>query len=127
MTMAKPMRRFPAVFVVAMVVSVMTSAATPTQDCRCHDETTRLTSIDREDLVSNSDLPAGTLRLRPRLQGVAGKAHRATGLRYAVMGDHAPTLQVPPPRQISIHAYHRVWIDDAKVLTQASPRGPPSA
>ena len=124
--MAKQMRSFPAVFVVAMVVSVMTSAATPTPDRLCHDETTRLTGIDREDVASSSDVPAGARQLRPRLQGVAGRTHRAAGLRHAVMGGHAPTMQDPPPRQVSIRACGRVWIDDPKVLTLASPRGPPS-
>ena len=124
--MAKQMRSLPAAFVVAMVVSVVTSAATPTPDCLCHDETTGLTGIDRKDGVSSSDLPAGTPQLRPRLQGVAGRTHRAPGLRNAVMGDPSPTMRVPPPRQVSIRACGRSWIDDPKVLTQASPRGPPS-
>ena len=124
--MAKQMRSLPAAFVVAMVVSVVISAATPTPNCLCHDETTGLTGIDREDVVSGSDLPAGTLQLRPRLQGVAGRTHRAPGLHHAVMADHAPTLQVPPPRQIFIRACGRFWIDEPKLLTQAPPRGPPS-
>ena len=124
--MAKQMRSFPAVFVVAMVVSVMTSAATPTPDCLFHHEATGLAGIDHEDVASSSDVPAGALQLRPRLQGVAGRTHRAPGLHHAVMADHAPTLQVPPPRQIFIRACGRFWIDEPKLLTQAPPRGPPS-
>ena len=124
--MAKQMRNFPAVFVVAMVASVMASAATPTADCLCHDETTRLTGIDREDVASNSDVPAGALQLRPRLQCIAGRTHRASGLRHAVLGDVAPTVKAPPPQTVSMRACGRVWIDDPSVLTQASPRGPPS-
>jgi hypothetical protein len=124
--MAKSMRSFPAVFVVAVLVSAMTSAATPSPDCLCHHEATGLTGIDQEDTALSSDVPAGTLQLRPRLQGVAGRIHRATGMHPAVMGNRAPTMQVPPPRQISMRARGPGWIDDPKDLTQASPRGPPS-
>ena len=124
--MAKQMCRFPAVFVVAMVVPVWTSAATLTPDFLFHDEASGLAGIDQEDLTSTSDVPAGALQFRPRLQGVAGRAQRAPGLRNAVMGDPSPTMQVPPARQVSIRACGRFWIDDPKVLTQASPRGPPS-
>ena len=125
--MAKQMRSFPAVFVFAMVVSVMTSAAAPTRDRLFHDESTEPTGTDREDVASSNDVPAEALQLRPRLHVVAGRAHRAPGLRHAVIGDSAPTMQVPPPRQIFIRACGRFWIDDLKVLTQTSPRGPPSA
>ena len=124
--MARAMRSFPAVFVVAMVMSGMTSAATQTPDCLCHDEATGLTGTDREDVVSSSEVPAGTQQLRPRLQGVAGRVHRTTGMPLAVKGEPAPTMQALPPRQIAIRACGRSWIDDPKVLTQASPRGPPS-
>ena len=124
--MAKQMRSYPAVFVVAMVVSVMTSAATPTPDCPCHHEATGHVGIDLENVVSSSDVPAGTLQLRTRLQVGAGRIHRATGMRPAVTGDPTPTMQVPPLRQIPIRTNDRFWIDNPKVLTQASPRGPPS-
>jgi len=124
--MAKQMRSFPAVFVVAMVASVMTSAATPTPDCLCHYGTPGLSGIDREDATSSSEVPAGTPQLRPRLQGVAGRTHRAPGLRHAVTGDHTPTMQGSPPRQISIRTCGRFGIEDPKVQTQLSPRGPPS-
>jgi hypothetical protein len=124
--MAKPTRSFPALFVAAVLVSAMTSAATPTPDCLFHHETTGLTGIDQEDAALSSDVPAGTLQLRPRLQGLVRRIPRATGMHSAAMGDSAQAMQVPPLRQIPIRVSGRFWIDDPKVLTQASPRGPPS-
>jgi hypothetical protein len=120
--MAKPVHSF----LFALIVSVAAPAATPRLDCLCHSETTGLTVIDHGDLTSDSDLPVGARRLLPGLQGVAARIYRATGIRDAVLVDHGPTLQVPPSRRLSMRDNHRSWIDDANVLTQQAPRGPPS-
>jgi len=124
--MAKPMRSFPAVFMVAVCLSVMASAVTPTLHCLRHHEAMGLSSFDQEDAALSSDIPDETLPLRPRLQGVAGRIHRTTGMDLAVVGDPAPRMQVPSARKITIYATGRFGIDDPKVLTQSSPRGPPS-
>jgi len=124
--MAKPMHSFTAIFVVAVLLSVMASAATPTPHCLCHHEAMGLSGFDQEDAALSSDVPDGTLPLRPRLQGVTGRIHRATGMDLAVVGDPAPMMQVPSARKITRHATGWFGIDDPKVLTQSSPRGPPS-
>jgi hypothetical protein len=120
--MAKPVHSF----LFALIVSVAAPAATPKLDCLCHNETAGLAVIDHRDVTSDSDLPVGARRLLPGLQGVAARIYRAAGVRDAVLGDHAPTLQCPPSRRLSMRDNRRSWIDDANVLTQQSPRGPPS-
>lgn len=120
--MAKPVHSF----LFALIVSVAAPAATPRLDCLCYNETAGLAVIDHGDVTSDSELPVGARRLLPGLQGVAARIYRAAGVRDAVLGDHGPTLQVPPSRRISMRGDRRSWIDDANVLTQQAPRGPPS-
>ena len=123
---ARRLRCSLAFFVIALMGSAGVPAAAPSLDSLCHDETAGLAVIDHADVAPENELPVGTRRLLPGLHGVAGRTSRATGLRHAVMGDHAPTMQVPPPRRLSMPANRRSWIDDAKVLNHPSPRGPPS-
>jgi hypothetical protein len=125
-TMAKSMRSFPVVFVVAMLVSMMVSAATPTMDCSCRNETLGLAVIGHEDVASIHEIPAGALQFRPRLQGVAGRIHWAANAHHAVMGFPSPTMLVPRYRQFLLPDDRQSWIDDPGVLTHASPRGPPA-
>ena len=120
--MAKSVRSF----VFALIVSVAAPAAAPKLDCLCHNEPAGLAVFDHVDVASDNDLPVGARRLLPGLRGVAARIYRAAGVRDAVLADHAPTLQVPPSRRLSMLANRRSWIDDAKVLTLGSPRGPPS-
>jgi hypothetical protein len=115
-----------AFFVIALMGSAGAPAAAPSLDSLCHDETAGLAVIGHGDVAPDNELPVGTRRLLPGLHGVAGRTSRATGLRHAVIGDHAPPMQVPPLRRLSMPANRRSWIDDAKVLTHQSPRGPPS-
>lgn len=124
--MAKSTRSFPAFFVVALILSVAAAAATPTLDCVCHSEAAGLSVIDHADAASNNDLPVGARRLLPGLEGVAGRVHRAAGVYHWVLGDHVHAMRVPPPTRFSMPTSGRSWIDDPRVLTQASPRGPPS-
>ena len=127
--MANPMRqlhRFTALFGAALIVSVAAVAAMPMLDCCCHDETEGLSGIDHGEVASDNELPVGARRLLPGLQGIAARTYRASVARDAVIGDHAPTMQVPPPQRFSMPANRRSWIDDAFVLSSQSPRGPPS-
>jgi hypothetical protein len=122
----RQLRRSNAFFVIALMASVAAPAAAPSLDSFCHDETAGLAVVDHGGVASDNDLPVGVRRLLPGLQGVAGRTSRAAGVRHAVMGDHAPTMQVPPPGRLSMPANRRSSIDDAKVLTHQAPRGPPS-
>jgi hypothetical protein len=124
--MAKSTRSFPALFVVALILSVAAAAATPTLDCVCHNETVGLSVIGHADAASNNDLPVGARRLLPGLESVAGRVPRAAGVYHAVPGDRVHAMLVPPPTRFSMPTSGRVWTDDPRVLTQASPRGPPS-
>jgi len=127
--MANPMRqihRFTASFVAALIVSAAAAAAMPMLDCFCQDETVGFAGIDHGAAVLNNDLPPGARRLLPSLQGVVARAHRASGARDALIGNSAPTMQVPLLRRLSLFGEHRSWIDDTFVLCSQSPRGPPS-
>jgi hypothetical protein len=124
--MAKPMRSYPSVFLVAMLAAAMVFAAVPTLESCCPNETSGLAVIGHSEVPAIDDVPAGAVQLRPRLQSVAGRIYRASVMHHAVMGDRAPTMQVSPPRRISMRTGGPAWIDDPSVLTQASPRGPPS-
>ena len=127
--MANPMRQLhpsTAFFAAALIVSVAAVAAMPMLDCYCHSKTAGLGGIDHGELASDNELPVGARRLLPNLEVVAARAHRAAGARDAVICDRVPTLKGPASRCFAMPDDLRPWIDDPDVLTDGSPRGPPS-
>jgi hypothetical protein len=122
----RQLRRFPANFVAALIVSMAATAAMPTLDRCCHDRTTGLGDIDPNGATSDNELPVGARRLLPGLPDEAARIHPASGIRAAATGDHSRAAQVQSPRRVSTRVNHRSWIDDAKVSNHQSPRGPPS-